>query len=65
MSDQIAATRPKDKKGDKKRKRDDSTSKKSKADTGLGLIGEKKDAELDDIFGKSVCLYMRIAQRRS
>jgi nucleolar protein 12 len=56
MAEQIIAARLKeDKKKDKKRKREAPAAAGAKeAKKGFSLVGEKKDAELEDIFGKSV-----------
>lgn len=53
MAESSSAIRPKDlKKKDKKRKREEAAPSSSAA--GFSLLGAQKDAELDDIFGKSV-----------
>lgn len=54
MAESSTAPRPKDpKKKDKKRKRV-GAGESSGAKDGFTLVGEKKDAELEDIFGQSV-----------
>lgn len=54
MAEQSTTKLPKDpKKKDKKRKRDVAGGAETTED-GFTLVGEQKDAELDDIFGQSV-----------